>query len=238
MSISLQYWKQSIPARLALWCMVVGVVFFGIYGAMLVQSYQAYAAYQTSAQAVERLIDKQLIMDQAVRVAGVKKHIEILQEAVAQDPGRAEIHFELGELLSAAAEDADLRGFLQLSGVESADMLRKRALACYARALERFPTNSVYQQRFGLLYDALGFPAQARMAFARAETLDPRNASLQLFLVQYYWAKHDSKAFDSQVEKMAELYDKGLKGGGPATAVKTRVDHFFQSIDKEELLKL
>lgn len=237
MSIALAYWKQKLSVPVAFSSLVIVVTAIGVYGATLIQSYMAYTQYDYAVHEAKRYLDGQVMVDQTGRVAGVKKSMAMLQDALAKDPGRAEIHFELGELFSACADDPVLASLVWSGDESSSGMVLRKAAAYYMQALERFPTNPIYQQRLGLLYNKAGLPEKARLIFAKAELLDPHNSSLRLFLAEYYWENRDVPAFDRQAAAIATIYAEALKGGGRLVDRKTRVEDFFRSIGKEELLK-
>ncbi len=235
MNVTLESWKfrmRVVPALCGMFCVIV---LAGMYGGILIETYSAFSMYESSVKEFDRLMVSQA-GDPVERIAQVKRQVALLSDAVAKDPGRAQTYFELGEYFRVASDDDSLAAFINPDTAGNADVLRRRAVSYYTRALERFPTNAVYQQRLGLLYDTLGYTEKAKAAFARAEFLDPRNASLRLFLAQYFWRKKEPEEMDRQVRILAVLYAQALKGGGRFADLKTQVEDFFTTIQKKELL--
>ena len=107
----------------------------------------------------------------------------------------------------------------------------------YVRALELDPTNAIYHQRLASVYERLSNDEEAEKELKKAVMLDPQNVSIRLYLAQFYFSRDRQEEFRRQLARVVELYKFALTGGGPMVHLKSMVEDYLKSINKEDLIK-
>jgi len=67
--------------------------------------------------------------------------------------------------------------------------------------------------------------------------LDPQNVSIHLYLTRYYLSRNRQEEFHRHLARVAELYKLALAGGGSVVHLKSMVENYLKSINKEDLIK-
>jgi len=183
-----------------------------------------------------RALPRDVLVKRSVLYQGVLKS---LQRSRALNPADARVYFESGEVLAEIMPDKELRDSIVAGdfGIQgnTEEAFYASVKKYYIEAVRRQPTNAVYHQRLGQIYDVLSDTRRAEEEFDKALYLDPLNLSIHIFLSKYYLSKHNEEKFNVHLARTIQLYQKtGLaEGGGP---LHNMMVSFLRSIEKEELI--
>jgi len=134
------------------------------------------------------------------------------------------------------AKVLDLGSLRQAAGEKNLSLI-ELARRNYVAALKLDPTNAIYHQRLGSIYEKLSSDIQAEKEFKKAVLLDSQNVSIHLYLTQYYLSRNKESEFNYHLGRVVELYKLALTGGGPMERLGNMVRQYLESIKQEELVK-
>lgn len=165
------------------------------------------------------------------------KGLKLFKNSTRLNPFDSRFYFEYAEAIAEIAEDSTLSSSLEIDrldegrtgGVEGFYELAKTK---YIEAILREPTNAIYHQRLGKIYDKLSDSAKAEEEFRKAALLSPQNLSIHLYLSQYFLSKNKEEGFLFYIKKAIEL-ERVVYGGG----LGGEVILFLRSIGREDLAK-
>jgi tetratricopeptide (TPR) repeat protein len=150
-----------------------------------------------------------------IRSLAYRKSLRMLDGSIMRNPYDSRAYFEYAEILNEIDRDARLRSLF-----DKGDLLEK----IYTEAILREPTDGIYHQRLGERYRRLSEEEKAEREFKNAVLLDPQNASLHLYLSQYFFYKNNELSFLYHIKKTIELGDK------------RRANEFLESIGRQDLI--
>jgi tetratricopeptide (TPR) repeat protein len=174
----------------------------------------------------EMLIKKSLFYQGALK--SFKRSLEL-------NPYDARSYIEYGQIIAQIADDSDLNNSLDIgTKKDEKGGLYNLAKSYYEEAVLKEPANAVYHQRLGSIYDRLSETEKAEREFRKAVLLDPQNVTIHLYLSQYFLSKNQESNFLYHLDKVVQLYNASLRGGGP---LKNMVYDFLKSINREDLIR-
>ena len=155
------------------------------------------------------LLDKTIVYEKALKQ---------FNNSAMINPLDSRAYFSSGETIAEIIKDKDLSANFELD--------YNQTKAKYLEAVLREPTNAIYHQRLGSVFNRLADPERAQKEFNAAVKLDPQNIKIHFYLSQYYFFKGDEPEF---------LYNlnKALKSG----EMRGEISKFLKSIKREELLE-
>ena len=167
----------------------------------------------------------------------------MLAQAIRSNSLDASTNFAFAEAInSKISQDEQLARLLELEdfnltkGKESPGFFELVRLN-YIEAAVKNPTNAIYHQRLGSVYEKLSQDIQAEAELKKATLLDPQNVSIHLYLTQYYLSRNKQRESDYHLDRVVQLYKLVLTGGGPMEHLARMVCEYLTSIDREELIK-
>ena len=137
--------------------------------------------------------------------------IATLRETLVLDPARASAHSDLADALMAAAtgEDLDPADELDETSDEAEEqrlrLAGREALAELRAAQQLDPNVPHLLARMGSIYQVLGQPEDALVAFQEAIRHDPQDAQAHYTLGSLYMERNDPQKAVIQLERAAEL---------------------------------
>jgi len=183
---------------------------------------------------------QRLIVEQAILY---QRTIRLLRGAIEANPLDASTYFDYAEFFnSKMGQDEQLAKVLDLSipgettGEKNLSLV-ELARRNYVAALKLNPTNAIYHQRLGSIYEKLSNDVQAEGEFKKAVLLDSQNVSIHLYLTQYYLSRNKESEFNYHLGRVVELYKLTLIGGGPMERLGNMVRQYLESIKQEGLIK-
>lgn len=238
-----QTWHREISANTAKilisLCILV-FLFYQIFIFVLLRAEILTRQGRAFLKKAERLGSKGIIVEQAVFY---KRALRILAQAIRSNPLDASTNFAFAEAINSKinqdeqlARLAELEDLNPTGGKESLGSLELVRLN-YIEAAVKNPTNAIYHQRLGSVYEKLSQDIQAEAELKKATLLDPQNVSIHLYLAQYYLSRNKQREFDYHLGRVVELYKLVLTGGGPVEHLARMVCEYLTSINREELIK-
>jgi tetratricopeptide (TPR) repeat protein len=238
-----QEWNRQIGANSARFLLFFLICIFFLYqffifGQLRAAKYTREAGgYLKKAQALE---NQGMLVEQIILY---KRAIRLLARASKSNPLDASVYFNFAESINSKiiqdeqwCKALDLK-YLDLVTRDRNISLIELARRNYAAALKLNPTNAIYHQRLASIYEKLSNDEQAEKELKKAVMLDPQNVSIHLYLTQYYLSRNRQDEFHRQLARVVELYKLSLAGGGPVVHLKSMVEDYLRSINKEELIK-
>ena len=232
----LSSWQIQLSANKALVIFTVITVLALSYGGILYLRFQAQEylegalACLKKAQALpqDEIVKKSLFYQEAMHS---------LQSSIGLNPLDGRPYFEYGQIIYGLCEDSNL-----LSSLDSVamgfkgepDEFYNLSRAYYTSAIMREPTNAIYHQRLGSLFDKMGSPDEAEREFKKTVKLDGQNVSIHVYLAQYFLSIGKDAEFNAHLNKVIGFFDVSLRGGGTIGGL---VHDFIKKIGREDLLK-
>ncbi|TRZ95511.1 hypothetical protein D4R78_03585 [bacterium] len=220
--------KAALVAFLAVICFVY-------YGYSLYQRLFAqldFAKAKTSF-AKARYISKDLMVKKSLLY---QDGFRLLNSSLRLDPGDSRFSFEFAEVVDEIKDNPDLWGSLGISNLVSPgeaglEPLRLAQLR-YKEAVSREPTNAIYHQRLGSIYNKIGQTRKAEEEFAQAVMLDPQNISLRLYLSQYFLSRNKQADFFQHISRAIDV-DRAAN-----LTTSWEMQNFLKGLSREDLVNL
>jgi len=164
-----------------------------------------------------------------------QKGLRLLKESSRLAPYDAKPNFIYAEVILNICEDPvlqssfDLREFAgQGDGQSGFYYLAKEN---YTQAVLKEPTNPIYHQRLGYVYDKILDTEDAERELANAVLLDPQNIRIRIYLSQYFLNKNKDDIARAHLDKVISLY---RSGGG--CGLESELSSLFKSVGREDLI--
>jgi tetratricopeptide (TPR) repeat protein len=162
--------------------------------------------------------------------------LKLLKKSIKLNPYDSRAYFEYANVVTKIGDDPKLSVLLDVdSFVDSQRQqgLYNLAKVKYIEAILNEPTNAIYHQRLGSIYDKLSDFKKAEEEFKKAVLLDPQNISICIYLSQYFLSKGRQDEFFYHLDRVLEIYKKALRGGGPSVDM---VEDFLKATGRENLI--
>ena len=164
-----------------------------------------------------------------------QRGLSLLKESSRLNPHSPLSYFGFAEAILEIEKDFLLKRSLDIKGLGSGkegqgdfyDLAKGKLI----EAISREPTNPIYHQRLGAVYDKVSEAANAEQEFRRAVLLDPQNISIRLYLSNYYLSKGKQAEFLNHLNRALKL-DQEIYG---RTGYEVR--NFLEAIGRKDLIK-
>jgi tetratricopeptide (TPR) repeat protein len=214
------------------------ILIFTLYSKTLFSRYLSESYFEKALNyfSESEATDKELVVE---RARFYRKALKSVQNAINHNPYDARPYFEYAENISKIAQDRALRSSLgpgiSNKGAEKDSVdFYGLAKSKYIEAILREPTNALYHQRLGDIYDKLSDAKNAESELRKALLLDPQNLLIHIYVCQYFLSKNKQQNFDWYFNKAMELYaGDGYNYG----AFATQMANFLKSIGRQDLIK-
>jgi tetratricopeptide (TPR) repeat protein len=179
-----------------------------------------------------RYISKELIVKKSLLY---QDGLKLLKSSLLLDPADSRFNFEFAEIINEAKDDPELWGSLGINNLVSPEEAGlgpwELARIRYGEAILKEPTNAIYHQRLGSLYDKIGQTRKAEEEFTQAVILDPQNISLRLYLSQYFLSKGKQDDFLKHISRAVDI-DKAAN-----LTTSWEMQNFLKRLGREDLIK-
>lgn len=162
--------------------------------------------------------------------------LKLLKRSIKLNLYDSRAYFEYANVITEIGKDPELSMLLDIeSFVDSQRQqgLYNLAKVKYIEAILNEPTNAIYHQRLGSIYDKLSDSKKAEEEFKKAVLLDPQNISIYIYLSQYFLSKGREDDFFYYLDRVLETYKKALRDGGPFADM---AQNFLKAIGRENLI--
>ena len=181
-----------------------------------------------------RSLGKDIVIEKSVLYY---KGLRLLGNSIAFNPIDSRFYFEYAEAVVGAGEDSQLSGLLEMDRLgegqtRNTDGFYNLAKTRYVEAISREPTNAIYHQRLGRVYDKLSDTKKAEEEFKAAVLLSPQSIIIQIYLSQYYLSRNNEAEFLSHIKKAIDI-----QTSTPGVYVCGDLLSYIMSIGREDLIK-
>jgi len=235
----LNSWQIDLSKKKAFILIIILFFAFMYYGYLVFLRFFAdkyysegvYYSEEARAVPIENLVEKSIFYQNALK---------LLSKSLRLNHHDARPYFEYGQIVAEIAGDGDLRDSLDIKrlGIQNGGekALYSLASSYYKEAIAREPTNAIYHQKLGHVYNKLSdSPEEAEKEFKKAILLDPQNISIHLYLSQYYLSKGKDTDFNFYLNKVVSLFNHGAGDG--AGIFSAMIGDFLKRINREELIR-
>jgi len=227
--------QKSLSKDNALILIILVTLLFIFYESVLFNRLQSRRYINSAWSNLKKVktLDNSLVVEKAIIY---RKTLKLIGASISLNPYDSRGYFEYAKVLTEMADNYEIRGSLDIKslGAEAEGQLGfyELARAYYEKALSREPTNAIYHQRLGMVFDKLEDQKSAEEQFRKAVWLDPHNITIHLSLSQYFLLKGRQEEFASHLKEAVELYKLSLRGGPLANMVQD----FLKAINREDLI--
>jgi tetratricopeptide (TPR) repeat protein len=182
-----------------------------------------------------RSLEKEVVVEKSILY---QKALRLMKKAARLNPYDARYYFEYAEVITELGGDSELSSSLDINSMgveEKGDIgFYNLAKSYYLEAIKREPTNAIYHQRLGDIYDKLSINQKAEEELNKSILLDPYNIVVHLYLSKYFLSRNRQTDFLYYLNKAVDFYRRsGIAGG----YVSEQVENFLKTIDREYLIK-
>jgi len=225
-------WQKDLNRKNSLTLIILFIFLFACYEYILFSRLSSRRHLDKAFIHLEkaRFVNKEIIVEKLLLY---QKALKFLRNAMRLNSYDARPYFEFAQVISEIRSDSELANSLDiksLSGWQEQEQDDKGfynlAKANYIEAILREPTNPIYHQRLGSIYDKLSYAENAEKEFNKAVLLDPQNLMLHLYLSRYFYIKDRQTEFLKHLNKTLDLY-KVL----PRSPFHEKVEEFLRKID-------
>ena len=234
-------WHKDLSRTAFLILILLCVCVFIFYESVLFAQLQAQRCLAQGANYLNKIytLDKEII---AERLVLYKKVLRLFSKAALLNPEDAKPYFASAEAITRIGREPKLAAVFDIQKLYPASKKEKISFDDWAKlnyieAVSREPANAIYHQRLGSIYEKLSEYNRAEQELKKAVLLDPQNASIHLYITQYYLSQDRQSEFRYHLQKVVELYNLALRGGGPVAHLGDMVQQYLRSINQEHLIK-
>jgi len=229
-------WQRAISKTSSLILAGISISLFILYEAII---FSRFFAERKLSQA-RRYLQKSSYLGQDVMIEKSRfylKVLKLLKKAIQLNPYDAKLNFEYAQVLTQIREDPTLTISIDIThlepSLESGEVgFYKLAKENCLRAIFKEPTNALYHQNLGMLWEKLQDTKKAEAELERAVLLDPQNITIHLYLSQYFLSQDKETDSLYHLYKAVRLYKEALRGG----AIANMVVDYLKSIGREDLI--
>jgi len=233
-SRQINIYKISLGKGRAVLVIFLALLSFVYYESILYQRLLAQLNFSKAriAFAKARYISQDLIVKKSLLY---QDGLKLLKSSLRLDSADSRFNFEFAEIINEAKDDPELWGSLGINNLVSPEEAGlgpwELARIRYGEAILKEPTNAIYHQRLGSLYDKIGQTRKAEEEFAQAVMLDPQNISLRLYLSQYFLSRGKQDDFFKHISRAIAI-DKAAN-----LTTSWEMQNFLKRLGQEDLIK-
>lgn len=235
--VYLNSWQKNLSRKNSLTLISLFIFLFIFYEFILFSRLLGQRYFDLAMNSLGRAhsLGKEIIVEKSL---SYQKTLKLLTNALRLNPYDVRPSFEYAEIISQIGDDAELSNSIDIKSLgieqEGRTGFYELAKVKYAEAVLKEPTNAIYHQRLGSIYDKLQDAKNTEGELKKALLLDSQNVSIHLYLSQYFLSKDRQTDFLYHLYRAVELYKKALRGGG--LLAKMVVD-FLKAIGREDLIE-
>lgn len=234
--VLLSNWQKDLDQKQSLILITLFIFLFIFYECILFSrlSVQGYLDKALDYLEKSRSLDKQIIIEKSLLYY---QALKLVNKAASLNPYDSRPYFEYAQIITEIGDDTLLSGSLDIKMLDAkleSDGMGFYGLAKteYVGAILREPTNAIYHQKLGAIYDKLSDTKSAEEEFKKAVLLSPQNLSIYLYLSQYFFLRGKAENFLYHIQKAIAL-QRVVPGG----VVGGEVAVFLKSIGAEDLIR-
>lgn len=233
MITNIRFWQKNLDAGRSWFLIAIVILLFILYERILCSRFLAQCYYNqalTDFAKASRLssdvtVEKSLLYQRGLNLLKKSSHFNPYSPLAYFGFAEAILEIEKDSLLRSSLDINDFAG--QGKGQEGFYPLAKEKLI---KAISSEPTNAIYHQRLGGVYDKISDAANAEAEFRKAVSLDPQNISIRLYLSAYYLSEGKQDEFLRHLNRAIEI-DKKIYG-----RTGYEVKNFLIAIGREDLI--
>ena len=220
-------WQIKLDGKFSLALSLLTVLLFICFEYILLSRLTADRYLRSGRNYLEeaRSLPKSQLVEKSISYT---KTLKSFESSIRMNPICSRPHFDYGEVLSQITKVPELRRTIDLKSPEvsksGTDNFLNLAKDKYIQAIVREPTDAIYHERMGDIYNLLGDSEKAGREFKNAVMLDPQNINIRIYLAQFFFFKGKQSDFIYQIKKAIDF-------GG-----QKEVLQFLKSIGREDLM--
>jgi len=231
----LDNWQRDISRKESLILVALFCLLLVYYEYLLFSRLSAESCLRQGLHYLEegRSVPKEMLLKKSLFYQNALK---LFKSSLKLNPYDASLYSACGQIIAEIADDNELNGSLD-TGIKKDEKKELYVLAksYYEEAVLKEPANAIYHQGLGSIYDKLSDTEEAEREFRKAVLLDPQNVTIRLYLSQYFLSKNKQSDFLYHLDKVVQLYNAGMRGGG--APFSSMVGDFLKRINKEDLIR-